>query len=265
MGYSVGPEGSSMVMECPSPALRRPEGSPHPCAGRTPRQAPSLSRSVSCTSQAMPVHREPRKNRWILCFGDSLTAGFYNQGKNFEPYGDTLKRCLNEMGIECDVMIMGVSGHTAAQMVSDKNASEVTDVCNLKNKGLCRFLDEQEDKPDFVLIMAGTNDLGYNHKKNDILRAIIQLHSMCHHRGIKTIAFVPPCHLKQRQCLAECLMRWGRVLPLVALCIDPEEAVPRVGTACPLWEPDAIHLSPAGSRALGQRLAQILAPLLGGS
>ena len=48
----------------------------------------------------------------VLCYGDSLTAGWYNGGRSFEPYA----RHLNIAGVSA--VEVGLSGWCASEMVS---------------------------------------------------------------------------------------------------------------------------------------------------
>jgi len=64
---------------------------------------------------------EQRKR--ILCFGDSLTAGYYAQGNRFHPYANLLKKLL---GVEVDYI--GLSGWTTRQMCDSKDSDSCVDV-----------------------------------------------------------------------------------------------------------------------------------------
>jgi len=92
----------------------------------------------------------------VLCYGDSLTAGFCSGGRRFEPYGQFLSSAMRSAGVECEVMICGLSGLTAKEMLDKLNSSAVEDIIGKTGRGLARFLDE--DRPDLVVLMAGTND-----------------------------------------------------------------------------------------------------------
>ena len=50
----------------------------------------------------------------VLCYGDSLTAGWYNGGRSFEPYARHLN--LNIAGVSA--VEVGLSGWCASEMVS---------------------------------------------------------------------------------------------------------------------------------------------------
>lgn len=209
----------------------------------------------------------------ILCYGDSLTVGYCNNGLDFEPYGRTMANVLGLSGIACEVSICGLSGLTAEDMVIQKNSAVVRDIadCNHVGKGLAKILEDEEQLPDLVLILVGTNDIGLvghtSATAEHILGHTQRLHEMCHQLGIPTVAltapssFYPPQRRVQRQ-LAALLAEWARVEPWVVAHADCEELAPRQAAAGRFWDPDELHLSAAGQRALGERLARLAVPLL---
>jgi len=198
------------------------------------------------------------KPRRILCYGDSLTAGFYNGGTAFEPYGQTLSRELSAWGGQCDVAVCGLSGKTATECVQGMNAPWITDITGRGGKGIDRILTE-EGPFDLVIIMLGTNDLGQGQSPDMILNSISKMHSACHRYNIPTIAVAPPTvdygqTRAVRQQLAQVLATWTHATAGVVAFIDCEDLCPRHERR--LWEPDQLHLSPAGSQALGRRMAR---------
>lgn len=210
--------------------------------------------------------------RRILCYGDSLTAGFCDSGMSFEPYGRTLADFLGKAGIASEVSVCGLSGRTAEEMISQKDSAVFTDCAGVDHvgKGLARILND-DSAFNVAVILVGTNDLGFagctaGLTANHILARVQQLHAICHQRGISTIALVPPCEMQgpmrvmQRQ-LAALLATWARKEPHVLALYDVEELVPRARSNG-LWDLDDIHMSAAGQRMLGQRLAQLLPPVV---
>jgi hypothetical protein len=127
-----------------------------------------------------------------------------------------------------------------------------------------------EDGPvDLVIIMTGTNDLGFRTHMSTIMQHIAQLHGICHQRGVPTVAIAAtqssgrPSR-KLRQQLADSIAKWASSTTGVLGSLDVEDLLPRqVGKdgassnpgAAVNWEPDDLHLSAVGSIALGRRLA----------
>lgn len=209
----------------------------------------------------------------ILCYGDSLTVGYCNNGFGFEPYGRTMANVLGSLGIACEVSVCGLSGLTAETMVIEKNSAAIKDIadCNHVGKGLAKILADEEQLPSLVLILVGTNDIGFvGHSSvtaEQILRHTQRLHEVCHQAGVPTVAltapssFIPAQRQVQRQ-LAALLTKWAHMEPRVVAQMDCEELLPRQAAAGRFWDPDEIHLSAAGQRAVGEHLARLVAPLL---
>jgi len=215
---------------------------------------------VSFTSSklAAPVRR-------VLCYGDSLTAGFCAQGRLFEPYGRTMAGELGRAGIPTEVLVCGHSGHTSAQMVANLDAYAVSDTGRQIGKGLRRSLSEAA-RQDLVVIMTGTNDLGQFFSFSAMLEDIAKLHQVCHLQGVPTVAVLPPPILSNpkveanRRHFAELLQAWAKTVPNIQAVLDPSELVP--ATSSGSWDVDGVHFSPDGSRLLGQHLAAQVLPLL---
>lgn len=200
----------------------------------------------------------------ILCYGDSLTVGFCKEGSLFEPYGRTLAHFINASGFSCEVLVCGYSGHTAAEMVANADCAIVQDVTGLCGKGLRRILCD-EGPIDIVLIMSGTNDLGHGASPLAVLHDVRQLHSICHTHGVATVALAPPASpatfraaglAGRRRDFVDHLMKWIPLASRRTPFIDPSDVMPRNSGSEHLWEPDGVHFSAAGSRLLGQWLAE---------
>lgn len=198
----------------------------------------------------------------ILCYGDSLTAGFHNYGKGFSPYGNTLRESLSKRrGVQCDVSICGMSGHLAEQMVKELDNDECRDMCGKFGEGLAHILDNH-DRYDLVIIMAGTNDLSHaNVDLHSVCASICKLHKACHKRGVPTLMLNAPCASEEIRCkLGDLLGAWAACQTHILGFIDPEDVIPRKRIA--FWEMDRVHFSPAGSHALGVHLAPKVATIL---
>jgi lysophospholipase L1-like esterase len=222
--------------------------------------------------EAGNASREPRAYR-ILCYGDSLTAGFCANGQLFEPYGRSLAEALSEAtdGALCEVSVCGLSGSMATEMVANLDDAAARDVCGIAGKGLRAILRDEVVLPDLVLIMAGTNDLGKNRRPEAVLDDLRQLHAVCHSFGVPTVALPPPPAPSQpgtawdraRRQLHELLAAWARSSEAVAAFISSDELVPATGRGSGMsWDSDGLHLAPPGSQKLGRLLAPLLAPLL---
>lgn len=200
-------------------------------------------------------------NRHILCYGDNLTFGFCSNGNQCKPYAATLSEALVRAGLRCKVSVGGLSGHTARQMVASIDSPTVTDAQGrLIGRGLGRMIDE--DGPfDLCIIMAGTNDLTASYGSEDIVRDLRSLHAAAHSRGVPTVALAPPSPQRAAQAeVAKLLAQWVQTAQPVLTYANAEDFAPRSTQG--FWEPDNVHLSPAGSASLGQRMMVHLLPTL---
>jgi len=254
---------SVVVPSSPSTRIQRVDHS-----AQTPRTQANMAR--------MPVRFQSGGSSplRILCYGDSLTAGFCSYGEQFEPYGRTLADAMGKAGKPCEVSVCGLSGRTAEEMIAEKDSAVFTDSAEVGHvgKGLMRILNE-EGPFDVVVILAGTNDLqfaghsmGAGLTANHILARVKQLHSMCHQLGFSTIALTPPCQMcgpqrVMQQQLAPLLRDWVQTESRVLALYDVEKLAPRAHTGG-FWDADDIHMSAAGQRLFGRRLAQFIAPLV---
>jgi lysophospholipase L1-like esterase len=201
------------------------------------------------------------KQSRILCYGDSLTAGFYAGGQRFSPYGKAMRAALSRLGFQCDVSICGLSGHRADQMVEQLHWPQSSlDICGKTGRGLAHILDNEEPF-DLVVLMAGTNDFTPSASLSSIRESVCQLHEACHTRGVPSVMLAAPCNTHHIQVsFSRLLQGWAKRHTEVLAFLDPEEIIPRKHSA--YWEPDDVHFSPSGSQVLGARVAVTVAKIL---
>mmetsp|Transcript_52275 Transcript_52275/g.122386 ORF Transcript_52275/g.122386 Transcript_52275/m.122386 type:complete len:432 (-) Transcript_52275:96-1391(-) len=205
----------------------------------------------------------------ILCYGDSLTAGYScwdeATGKPveevgrlpaFTPYGAQLFKGLKSLGLPCSVVSCGLHGFTARQMLKDASLP----------MGLDAKL--RQERPDLVLLMVGSNDIWLGGTR-ELFQQTCALHRKCHEHRALSVAFGPPypdCGTWRQDAkeeVKEQLEEWVRTTPKVLAYLDPEDHVSR-STEQHLWEPGYVplHLTPTGYKALGERLVPVVAPIV---
>ena len=110
------------------------------------------------------------KNLRILCFGDSLTAGYTMYGYEYHPYADHLRAGLRYLlsTSAIDVEVAGLSGDQV-QGPMGQFLSRIKDKCPV---------DEQRQY-DWIIVMGGTNDLGFGHDPDKIYEGLSKSFRMC--------------------------------------------------------------------------------------
>ena len=191
----------------------------------------------------------------ILCYGDSLTAG--TSGFNEEyPYAPYLEAKLRETrGDNVMVRYRGLPGWTTEHMVEDLDG-ERTGLRSALRKDL-----------SLVILLAGTNDMGYGKSADEITANLKLLHNVCLDYGVpKTLAIgIPPSGYQSQNEAAAALAS------TVSANLEALEEDPRV-TFVPFpfeyerdgdnWYPDGLHFSKTGYKLLGESLAPAVEKIL---
>ena len=180
----------------------------------------------------------------IVAFGDSLTAGFQSPtGDNpmgeLTPYGEFLHQLL---GGAVEVKIRGINGELTTEMVMRFSR----DVISLK--------------PDYVMILGGTNDLGWNARPQEIMRNLVTMYARAKSAGITPVAITVPSIrgfdelIHPRHVLNNLILEYGQAQsqPVVDLFIATAE----VGSLrlAEDYSNDGLHLSTEGYKLLADLL-----------
>ncbi len=190
----------------------------------------------------------------ILCFGDSLTAGYQTPSPGHPyaeetPYGHVLQECLGERG---RVEVSGICGEVTGEMVLRFRAAVL------------------ERRPQMVIILGGTNDLGWNAGPAEILRNLTKMYELARASSIVPVPVTVPSirvdmgtdnpdaaawlaqHIQRRQQLnaliADYAERKGlRWVDLFTATAEPESLM----LAQP-YSNDGLHLTTGGYRLFGR-------------
>lgn len=192
----------------------------------------------------------------IVCFGDSLTAGFQsptpeNLGGIETPYGHFLQEWL---GPSVRVQVSGICGELTGEMAM-------------------RFRqDVLAHRPGYVVILGGTNDLGWNAQPSDIMRNLLEMYESARGAGVIPVPVTVPSirvdsdggapdarvfleqHLVRREDLNGLIREYAesKRLPWIDLFTATRDPLNRQ-----LAEPysnDGIHLTTEGYRLLARML-----------
>jgi lysophospholipase L1-like esterase len=199
----------------------------------------------------------------VLCYGDSLTAGYHSQPEGYSPYGDHVR------SDDVSVDIIGLSGFTTQEMLNSVNHPENEDCFEVVSKGLC--VQCRQNEYDVICLMAGTNDLGGDDSSNDIIQNIDALVQICLEHVFRVVlCSIPSMGMEafntslteRRNEVNIGIKRICEDNPKQLVFIDAAALLPQediVGScgerSCngnPIWDADGLHLSPHGSRLLGE-------------
>ena len=203
-----------------------------------------LGQSTSFKMAARPVVR-------ILAFGDSLTEGWCDFGTKFHPYTRNLQTLIQSLSKSVDVVNMGVSGETTAQM-----SERLPLVLN------------KHGPFDLVIILGGTNDLGLSLNKDGepLFRRLSSLHELARRYSPLSVAVTIPetgyeamdrftalreKRLQVNALLKEYVQDCGSKIILSDLAAKlPRESLSRED--CTKFWADDLHLTPAGYDRMGE-------------
>ena len=206
----------------------------------------------------------------IICFGDSLTVGYQSPtpaSPDFRetPYGAFLQELL---GSAARVVVSGICGELTGEMAM-------------------RFRpDVLQHHPAYVVVLGGTNDLGWNARPADIMRNLLKMYELAQAGGIQPVAVTVPSirlgmelgedpstpwgagsegtdgqrwvaeHIERRQMLNRlisdyCTSRGVAWIDLFAATLEP-----RTMRLAAVYSNDGLHLSTEGYSRLAELLYQ---------
>ncbi|KAK4189040.1 SGNH hydrolase-type esterase domain-containing protein [Podospora australis] len=162
---------------------------------------------------------QPQKQLRLLCFGDSLTAGYSEMGSVFHPYESKMSQMLAmafpDISFQTD--IRGISGDTVSRGYlkrmeacfpspvsppspisppTSPRKSTTTNGVNGSSSSTHGTADKQNTtKPyDWVIVLGGTNDLGWGFTPEEIFAKLKAVWDIPLKRGAKVLALtVPEC------------------------------------------------------------------------
>ena len=181
----------------------------------------------------------------IVTFGNSLTVGyqspsFLNPSGESTPYGQFLQELL---GDSARVLIRGVSGELTADMALRLHR----DVIALR--------------PDYAVILGGSNDLGWGLHPKEVMQNLIAMYERVRGEGIQPVAItvpsirgfdslIPPRKVLNNLMIEYCQAQGER--PLVDLFMATAE--PETMRLAEHYSNDGLHLTTAGYHRLAELL-----------
>lgn len=219
---------------------------------------PQRGAVTTLTASAMSSKPSLQQHR-VFAFGDSLTAG--TSGNELYPYAPYLESAIHAREAlnrkEVIVRHRGLPGWTAKEMLNnldDGRAGLRAAIRNIQNPPL-----------ELVIILAGTNDMGYGFSEKEITENVLKLHRVCFDEGIpRTIAIgIPPSGYQSVNADAANLANIINSNIETFCKANPERA-----TFYPFpfqfekdgenWDADTLHFSQKGYETLGKSLVDVV-------
>lgn len=190
----------------------------------------------------------------VVCFGDSLTAGFQspssdNPSGGETPYGVFLQEMI---GPSIQVAISGICGELTGEMVM-------------------RFRqDVLRRQPTHVIILGGSNDLGWNAQTQDIMRNLVKMYELARADQIVPVPVTVPSirvegtedsreaqlwlseHVARRRQLNALIVQYADLHQLPRVDLFGATAEPMTQQLAALYSNDGLHLSTLGYRKFAQ-------------
>lgn len=200
----------------------------------------------------------------VICFGDSLTAGFQSPTKDNPtgqdtPYGQFLQ---SDLGDAAQVRISGICGELTSEMVG-------------------RFQrDVLDHQPDYVAILGGTNDLGRNTEAADIIGNLVKMYDQALAQESIPIPVTVPSiraednasspdaqawiaqHLARRYQLNTFIQEYAASKCLAYVDLFTATVDLQSHHLAAIYSNDGTHLTTAGYRLFAAHVARVLKPLL---
>ena len=192
----------------------------------------------------------------IICFGDSLTAGFQSPtpehpGGQETPYGRFLQEWL---GPSVEIRVSGICGELTSEMAM-------------------RFRrDVLQHRPQHVVLLGGTNDLGWNARPDDIMRNLVKMYELARASEIVPVPVTVPSirvemadagpdgqawleqHLERRRVLNGLIRQYAEAKHLTWIDLFAATADPETGQLAAAYSNDGLHMTTDGYRLLARLL-----------
>ena len=229
------------------------------------QQSSSSIQSVVKASMTSQSKIEALSSRHrILCYGDSLTAG--TSGMSEHPYAPHLEAKLTNV----DVKWIGLPGWTAHNMLENRDNASIGLRAILQRYNQQEATNEYFKYPaSLVILLAGTNDMGYGFQAEEISENIYKMHETCFENNVAhTIAIgIPPSAYQAMEPSAAALAKsvndnlraYCDKHPEKSTFVDFPFGYEHGGAN---WYTDGLHFSSQGYQVLGEFLAPTAARVL---
>ncbi|KAL2199507.1 SGNH hydrolase-type esterase domain-containing protein [Corynascus similis CBS 632.67] len=207
----------------------------------------------------------------ILCFGDSLTAGYSGWGSVHHPYSEMLENMLSMAYPDLNIITVedGLSGSTVRNGFQARmDAQFLAPQKKKKKKGE----DEDGKRYDWAIVLGGTNDLGMGFPPEDIFESLKKVWDVPLSHQCKVLALTVPEAGIEGKVKERLDGQRGKLNDLIKgykrdgfHVFDLHKAVPYWAMSesdrKKYWD-DHIHFTPAGYDLIGNKVGISLVSLL---
>ncbi|KAL5615350.1 hypothetical protein BROUX41_005398 [Berkeleyomyces rouxiae] len=146
----------------------------------------------------LPFPRIPHKTLRVLCFGDSLTSGWYAEGAGVHPYSGNLYLMLGDEFPRLDVSVV-TEGEPKDTVVGGSFQQRIQEKC-------------YDVTYDWTIILGGTNDICQHTSAQDIYENLQKVWDVPLSKGKNVLALTIP---ETQVCLTHHLQRRDEVNRLI--------------------------------------------------
>jgi len=186
----------------------------------------------------------------LIAFGDSLTVGYQtpsdeNPGGEPTPYARFLQELI---GPSVEVAVSGVNGELTGEMAMRLGRDVI------------------ELKPDTVVILGGSNDLGWNAQPAAIMRNLATMYERCRAAGIRPIGVTVPsirgfdALIPPRRVLNRLIADYGRTAAQPVVDLFAATAEPGSLRLAEPYSNDGLHLTTEGYRLFAELVSRAIPP-----
>ncbi len=196
-----------------------------------------------------------KKKILIVAFGDNLTAGYQSPGlgkalPKSTPYTDPLKSMidasLEKIGklrlIEVTIYNKGVSGEASSDLLRRIDSDVIP------------------TKPNYTIILGGSNDIGWGTEPDEILENLVQMYEKAASAGIEVIACTLPSvvgdqtYIKPRLELNELITDYCFDNETVYVDLFSATVDPKTKMLDKKYSSDDLHLNTAGYQKMAEAI-----------
>lgn len=182
----------------------------------------------------------------IITFGDSLTVGYQTPTDAHPdveptPYGRFVRELI---GPTAEVVVSGVNGELTGEMAMRLGRDVI------------------EPGPDYVVILGGSNDLGWNAQPAAVMRNLTTMYERCRAAGITPIGVTVPsirgldALIPPRRALNQLILDYGRARAQSIVDLFTATAEPETLRLAEPYSNDGLHLTTEGYRLLAELVSR---------